>query len=123
MKKKSHRVERLSEQIRRDLAQIILKELRDPRLMWVSLTHVHLTPDYAHAKVFFSVLNEKDAWAIGDSLNKSAAFLRNVLGKNWQAHTLPHLQFVYDESLLAGQQMENLIKEALSKTAEDENPR
>ncbi len=123
MKKKSHRVERLSEQIRRDLAQIIARELKDPRLLWVSLTEVLLTPDYAHAKVFFSVLKEEDAEKTTEVLNKSAPFLRNALGKNWSAHTLPQLQFFYDESLLAGQKMENLIKEALSKTATDENPR
>lgn len=59
--KNPHRAARLSEQIRRDLSQLIARELKDPRVLWVSLTEVHLTPDYAHAKVFFSTLNAEDA--------------------------------------------------------------
>ena len=119
-KKNSHRAARLNEQIRRDLSQLIARELKDPRVTWVSLTEVFLTPDYAHAKVFFSTLNADDAPQMAEILNHSAAFLRALLGKNWSAHTLPQLHFVFDDSMLQRQKMDALISEALSKTAADD---
>jgi ribosome-binding factor A len=58
MKKKGfQRSERVAEQVRRDLADLIRTELKDPRVGMISLTDVELTPDYAHAKVFFTTLN------------------------------------------------------------------
>ena len=117
--KNPHRAARLCEQIRRDLSQLIARELKDPRVLWVSLTEVQLTPDYAHAKVFFSTLNAEDADEIAEALNHSAAFLRSLLGKNWHAHTLPQLQFLFDDSMIQRQKMDSLIAEALSKTAAD----
>lgn len=117
--KNPHRAARLSAQIRRDLSQLIARELKDPRVLWVSLTEVQLTADYAHAKVFFSSLNAQNSAEIAHALNHSAAFLRSLLGKNWHAHTLPQLHFVYDDSVLKGEKMEHLIQQALSKTAAD----
>lgn len=116
--KNPHRVARLNEQIRRDLSQLIARELKDPRISWVSLTEVSLTPDYASAKVFFSTLNAEDALIIADVLNRRARFLRTLLGKHWKAHTLPQLQFLFDDSQIRSQKMDCLIAQALSKTAD-----
>jgi ribosome-binding factor A len=106
------RADRVSEQIRRDLAEIMQGELKDPRVGMVSLTAVELTPDYAHAKVFFTVLDVSHLSEIQSGLARAAGFLRRELGRRIRIHTLPELRFVHDDSLERGASLSKLIDEA-----------
>jgi ribosome-binding factor A len=106
------RADRISEQIRRDLAEIIQIELKDPRVGMVSLTAVNLTPDYAHAKVFFTTLDISHLSEIQSGLARAAGFLRRELGRRIRIHTLPELHFVHDDSLERGASLSRLIDEA-----------
>ena len=113
---------RVADQIQRDLSEIIWAELRDPRVGMVTLTEVQLTPDYAHAKVYFTTLAD-DGKAIEltqQGLNKAAGFLRNQLGLKLRIHTLPQLHFVHDTSTLRGMAMSKLIDEANATRVPDE---
>ena len=113
MKKKAfQRSDRVAEQVRRDLADLIRTELKDPRVGMVSLTAVELTPDYAHAKVFFATLNSEHLEEIERGLMRAAGFLRRELGRRIHIHTLPELHFVYDSSLERGASMSLLIEQA-----------
>lgn len=113
MKKKGfQRSERVAEQVRRDLAELIRTELKDPRVGMISLTDVELTPDYAHAKVFFTTLNSDHLEEIERGLKRAAGFLRRELGKRIHIHTLPELHFVYDNSIEHGASMSLLIDQA-----------
>lgn len=114
---------RVADQIQRDLSEIIWAELRDPRVGMVTLTEVQLTPDYAHAKVYFTTLAD-DAKAIEltqQGLNKAAGFLRNQLGLKLRIHTLPQLHFVHDTSTMRGMAMSKLIDEANATRVPDED--
>ena len=108
---------RVADQIQRDLAELI-RELKDPRIGMVTLHAVEVTPDYAHAKVFFSVL-------IGDSaecqegLNEAAGFLRNGLFKRLQIHTVPTLHFLFDRTTERAAELNELIKQANSTQAKE----
>ena len=106
------RSDRVSEQIRRDLAALIQTELKDPRVGMVSLTAVELTPDYAHAKIFFTTLDSAHLAEIEKGLKRSSGFLRRELGKRIKIHTLPELHFIYDASLERGAQLTDLINQA-----------
>ena len=113
MKKKGfQRSDRVAEQVRRDLADLIRVELKDPRVGMISLTAVELTPDYAHAKVFFTTLDSDHLPEIEAGLKRSAGFLRRELGRRIHIHTLPELHFVYDNSLERGASMSLLIDQA-----------
>lgn len=113
MKKKAfQRSDRVAEQVRRDLADLIRVELKDPRVGMISLTAVELTPDYAHAKVFFTTLDSDHLNEIEAGLKRSAGFLRRELGRRIHIHTLPELHFVYDNSLERGASMSQLIAQA-----------
>jgi len=113
MKKKAfQRSDRVAEQVRRDLADLIRTELKDPRVGMVSLTAVELTPDYAHAKVFFATLNSEHLEEVERGLKRAAGFLRRELGRRIHIHTLPELHFVYDSSLERGASMSALIEQA-----------
>ena len=106
------RGDRVAEQVRRDLADLIRSELKDPRVGMISLTAVELTPDYAHAKVFFTTLNSEHLKEIEQGLRRASGFLRRELGRRIHIHTLPELHFIYDSSLEYGASMSALIEKA-----------
>ncbi|HTJ96290.1 MAG TPA: 30S ribosome-binding factor RbfA [Rhodocyclaceae bacterium] len=114
MPKEYSRSSRVVEQIKRELAELIRLELKDPRVKFITLTDVEITPDYAHAKVFFTALEgEAKRAEIEAGLTRSSGFLRRELGKRIRIHTLPQLHFVYDPSVEEGARMSVLIDEAV----------
>ncbi|MGB6056283.1 MAG: 30S ribosome-binding factor RbfA [Burkholderiaceae bacterium] len=115
---------RVADQIQRDLSELIAFELKDPRVGMVTITEVQVTPDYAHAKVFFTTLVD-DPQAIRNTLQglaKAAGFLRTQLGRRLTIHTLPELHFVHDTSTARGIEMGRLIDEANASRARDADP-
>jgi ribosome-binding factor A len=115
---------RVADQIQRDLAEIVAYGLKDPRVGMITITEVQVTPDYAHAKVFFTMLNDnKEAIKnTVDGLSAAAGFIRNQLGKRLHIHTLPQLHFVHDNSTSRGMEMSLLIDLANSTRAKDAEP-
>lgn len=112
------RSDRVSEQIRRELADLLRFHLKDPRiaakLTLVTVTDVEVTADYAHAKVFYTSMAGKEANAvIDDGLKRSAGFLRRELGRRIRIHQIPELHFVYDVSVENGTRLSQLIDEAV----------
>ena len=109
---------RVADQIQRDLGELI-RELKDPRVGMITVNSVEVTPDYAHAKVFFSIL-------IGDSaeseiaLNEAAGFLRNGLFKRLHIHTVPTLHFLFDRTTERAADMNALIARAVSSRAKED---
>ncbi|MCE2744916.1 MAG: 30S ribosome-binding factor RbfA [Burkholderiales bacterium] len=103
---------RVAEQIQKDLAELIPRELRDPRLGFVTITDVELTPDYAYATVYFSVLTGS-AETTEEALNDSSGYLRNLIFKKLHIHTVPTLRFKHDQSVERGAEMSQMIDRAL----------
>ncbi|MCM8595844.1 30S ribosome-binding factor RbfA [Accumulibacter sp.] len=117
------RSDRIAEQIRRELAELIRSELRDPRVGMVSLTEVQISPDYAHARVYFSTLAGSEGLAeVQAGLDKASGFLRSELGKRITIHMTPQLHFVFDESLERGAQLSKLIGEAAAISGHGDPP-
>jgi len=121
-KKKSstpNRSFKVADQIQRDLTEIIARELKDPRVGMVTIQGVEVTPDYAHAKVFFSLL-------VGDpeeatvALNQAAGFLRNHLFKRLHIHTVPTLHFQFDRTPERAADMNALIAQAVASRSKEE---
>lgn len=107
---------RVADQIQRELAELIPRELRDPRVGLVTLSGVEVTPDYAHAKVYFTVIGSDPAVA-ADGLNAAAGLLHNLLFKRLSIHTVPRLQFVHDQSVERGFALDQLIRRAVDSDA------
>ena len=110
---------RIADQIQRDLAELIARELKDPRVGLVTIGGVDITPDYAHAKVYFSQLGG-DAQQAQDALNHAAGHLRNGLFKRLHIHTVPTLHFVYDRSAERAADMNALIARAVASRAKED---
>jgi ribosome-binding factor A len=122
MRKKSanpNRGFRVADQIQRDLTELIARELKDPRVGMVTIAAVEVTPDYAHAKVFFSLLagNAQDC---AEGLNQAAGFLRAGLFKRLHIHTVPTLHFVFDRTTERAADMNALIARAVSSRAKED---
>ncbi|TFW20862.1 30S ribosome-binding factor RbfA [Massilia arenosa] len=112
---------RVADQIQKDLSEIIAFQLKDPRVGMVTLSEVQLTPDYAHAKVYFTTLKD-DPETIKQTLQglqKAAGFLRNELGRRLHIHTLPQIHFVHDISTMRGMALSALIDQANATRAAD----
>ena len=118
------RKDRVAEQIRRELADLLRTELKDPRVGMISITDVEVTADYAHAKVFFSTLaGSEHLEDVMTGLQKASGFLRRELGKRISIHMTPQLHFVFDQSLERGADLSKLIQEALAISASsDQTP-
>jgi ribosome-binding factor A len=114
---------RVADQIQKDLSELIAFELKDPRVGMITLAEVQLTPDYAHAKIYFTLLKDSpdEVKQTLEGLNKASGYLRNMLGKRLHIHTLPQLHFVHDTSARRGIEMSALIDQAnASRAADDE---
>lgn len=114
-----NRGHKVADQIQRDLSELIARELKDPRVGMVTLQGVEVTPDYAHAKVYFSVLIGEPQEA-QDALNQAAGFLRNGLFKRLHIHTVPTLHFVFDRTTERAADMNALIAKAISSRAKED---
>ncbi len=108
---------RVADQIQRDVAELI-RDLKDPRVGMVTVNAVEVTPDYAHAKVFFSVLMG-DPQECADGLNEAAGFLRNGLFKRLSIHTVPTLHFQFDRTTERAADLSALIARANSSQAKE----
>ena len=116
MPKEYSRSQRVVEQIRRELAELIRLEVKDPRVGFITLTDVEITPDYAHAKVFFtSMTGEGDVPEILQGLRRASGFLRRELGRRIRIHTIPELHFHYDRSVEEGSRLSQLIDEVVKE--------
>ena len=115
------RSERVAEQIRRELAELIRLELKDPRVRLVTLTDVEVTPDYAHAKVFYTTLSGAEHQEeIAAGLRRAGSFLRRELGRRIKIHHVPDLHFVYDVSVERGTHLSQLIDQAVASGQPEE---
>jgi ribosome-binding factor A len=110
---------KVADQIQRDLADLIARELKDPRVGMVTIQSVEVTPDYAHAKVFYSLLNGEPEQTT-QGLNAAAGFLRSGLFKRLHIHTVPTLHFVFDRTTERAADMNALIAKAVSSRAKDD---
>lgn len=110
---------RVADQIQRDLSELIARELKDPRVGMVTIQSVEVTPDYAHAKVFISIL-VGDAQETVEALNQAAGFLRNGLFKRLHIHTVPTLHFIFDRTPERAADMNALIAKAVESRGNEE---
>jgi ribosome-binding factor A len=109
---------RIADQIQRDLAELI-RELKDPRIGLLTINAVEVSPDYAHAKVYFSLL-VGDPAECETALNEAAGFLRNGLFKRLQIHTVPTLHFHFDRTTERAAELNELIRRANETRAKDD---
>jgi len=119
MAKDYSRTQRIGDQMQRELALLVQREIKDPRLGMVTITAVDVSRDLSHAKVFFTVLGKEDSaddLALNlEILKDSAGFLRQQLGRAMKLRTVPALGFFYDASVRRGAELSALIERAVAE--------
>jgi ribosome-binding factor A len=120
----SSRTHRVGELIKEEISEIVRRELKDPRIGFVTITGVDVTPDLRHADVFISVLGTKlEREDTLSALQKAAGFLRKELAQRIELKYFPELKFAIDPSIEAGIKIDKIIKKLHDKESDRENGR
>ena len=106
------RPDRVADQLRAELAQVLAREVHDPGIGFVTLTRVQVSPDLQLARVFYTSLgDEAGRRNTARGLERAAPFLRRQIGARLRLKRVPELKFVYDESVAAQDRIEQLLNE------------
>jgi ribosome-binding factor A len=115
MKKYSQRAQRVGDELQRELSQLLREEVKDPRVGRVTLTHIDVSSDLTHAKVYFTHLaGREQAPDTVAALQRAAGYLRTALSHRLTLYSVPQLHFAYDDSIESGMRLSQLIDDALA---------
>jgi ribosome-binding factor A len=106
------RTDRVADLMQREIADILLKEVKDPRVQFVTITAVRLSKDLRNARVFFTSLQEGEALEnVTEGLRHAAGFVQRKIGGRLQLRNTPHITFAYDSSFETGAHMDKILRE------------
>ncbi|ATJ81172.1 30S ribosome-binding factor RbfA [Halomonas beimenensis] len=111
------RTDRVADQLQKELAVLIQREIKDPRLGMVTVSGVTVSRDLGYADVHVTLLGEQDPERIKENLvvlKRAAGFLRSQIARRIKLRHVPELRFHYDESVVRGQRLSSLIDEAVA---------
>lgn len=107
-----HRLERLQELIKVELGDILQRDLKDPRIGFVSVTDVEVSNDYSHVKIFVSIMGDAQAKRLAlEGLESAKGFIRTELGHRIRLRHTPEIHILEDNSIEHGMRITELLKE------------
>lgn len=109
------KIERLNHLFMQEISMILMTEIKNKDINFVTITDVEITNDLSFAKIYYTTLNESKKEDVQTALNKSASFIRGKLSNNIDIRHTPELKFIYDDSVAYGEHIENIIKEINEK--------
>jgi ribosome-binding factor A len=116
------RPDRVADQIRGELGELLAREVHDPGLGFVTITRVQVTADLQQARVFYTALGEERARRNSErALHRASPFLRRQIGSRLRLRRVPELQFLYDESIAGQDRIEQLLNEIHANDPHDDD--
>ena len=116
MPKNEARLNRINEELKKELSQVLNYELKNPNITgMLSVTRVKITPDFKYAKVYVSILNSKSIGKTMEGLKESSGFIRSQIAKNVNLRITPELIFEIDDSLEYGARIDSILKDLKKK--------
>lgn len=113
-KKDSNRLNRIDEEMKKEISHIITYDLKDPNITGlISVTNVKVSGDLKYAKVYVSMLNAKDNKQVLAALKKSAGFVRTEVAKRINLRTTPEIIFIFDDSIEYGARIDTILKNVI----------
>lgn len=113
-KKDSNRLNRIDEEMKKEISHIITYDLKDPNITGlISVTKVKVSGDLKYAKVYVSMLNTKDNKQVLAALKKSAGFVRTEVAKRINLRTTPEIIFIFDDSIEYGARIDTILKNVI----------
>ncbi|AZI14341.1 30S ribosome-binding factor RbfA [Avibacterium paragallinarum] len=116
MAREFKRSDRVAQELQKEIAVILQREVKDPRIGMVTVSDVEVSRDLAYAKVFVTFLFDQDESIIESGmqgLEKASTYIRSLLAKAMRLRIVPELRFIYDQSLVEGMRMSNLVSEVI----------
>ena len=117
----SIKLERLGAIFVEEISKIILEEIKDPDIKFVTITSCNVSSDLSYAKVYFTCLNDKRREEILKDLNKASGFIRKELSDRVEIRKIPEINFVYDTSIEYGNKIEQILEEIKKDDVNGEN--
>ena len=108
------RSDRVADQLKREIADLLFRRVKDPRVTGVTISGVDVTADLRLAKIFYCVMgspSDEEKQKVAEGLNKARGFIRQQLGKRLRMRYTPQIEFHYDNSFDYGDKMDRLLKE------------
>lgn len=105
------RIKKIEIDLLREISFILNSKVKDPRIGFVTLTYVKLSPDYHYMDIYFTVLNkEENLKACMEGLNKSKGFIKKNLLERIKLRTTPEIKFIYDQSIEQGVRINEILE-------------
>lgn len=118
--KMTTRQEKVEELLKVEISDIVQKEMRDPRLGFVTLTDVEVSPDLRHARVFVSVMGDEEQQEVSlKTLDRASGFIRGELGKRVRMRVLPEVEFRIDISIERAARIFELLQQIKGDESEE----
>jgi ribosome-binding factor A len=112
------RPSRVGDQLRAELSELIAREVHDPGIGFLTITHVKVTPDLQIARVYYTTLGDEKARRESDrALHRAAPFLRRQIGRRLRLKRVPLLEFFFDESVERGDRIEQILHDLNTERA------
>ncbi|MBF0479265.1 MAG: 30S ribosome-binding factor RbfA [Candidatus Omnitrophica bacterium] len=116
------RMDKVNEQVKREISLIVQQELGDPRMQFVTITKVEVSADLRNARVFFSVMGTvPQTEAVGEALEKASGVIRRHLGQRIEMRYLPALNFIFDKSIAESIRLEKAMQEIQDEREHEKN--
>ncbi|MBQ9019371.1 MAG: 30S ribosome-binding factor RbfA [Bacilli bacterium] len=106
----SIKIQRLNHAIQEEISMILMKEIKDSNIKFVTITGVDTTNDLSFSKVYYTVLNKEKMVETKEALEKASSFIRTKLAERIDIRHTPELKFIYDTSIAYGEHIEELIE-------------
>ena len=110
------RIERLNHTYQEEISMIIMEEIKDEDIKFVTITGVEVTNDLSFAKVYYTILDDKKKEKTQDALNKASSFIRKKLAERIEIRHTPELKFIYDSSEEYGTHIDKIIEKIHEET-------
>lgn len=105
------KIERINHMIREEVSKILMLEIKDDNIKFVTITDCDTSSDLSYCKIYVTVLNQEKKEDTLKALNKAASFIRGELAKRIEIRNIPELKFYYDESISYGEKIDKIIDE------------
>ena len=112
---KNVRIERLNDAFQEEISMILMREVKDEDIKFVTVTGVDTTSDLSFAKVYYTVLDDSKKEKTAEALEKAASFIRTKLAERVEIRHTPELRFIYDKSIAYGEHIDELIEKINEK--------
>ncbi len=111
----SIKIDRIASNLVKEISYILMTEVKDPDIKFVTITDCKVTNDLSYAKVYYTILHEDKKEEIRQALKNAAGFIRKELFDRVEIRNIPELEFIYDESIEYGKKIEDMIEKIHNK--------